>query len=216
MQKSSPSHRRGPYARINWDKAKILFQQPLPEQREGKKSIPVKDILSILAAVGAVGALFVFPGAAPAFGSLVLGRRNYSRWQTRQVVNRLTKQKYAKAEYLDDGRVKVTITRTGLVKALTYELAKMQLKKPDRWDRKWRAVIFDIPEKYKRIRDIFRMRLRQLSLYQLQESVYVAPYPCFEEIEFLRELYGVAFTVRYLLVEKIEDSDFLKAHFHLK
>ncbi len=57
--------------------------------------------------------------------------------------------------------------------------------------------------------------LRQLELYPLQKSVFVSPYPCFDEVEFLRELYGVAFTVRYLLVERIEKDEFLKQHFNV-
>ena len=100
-------------------------------------------------------------------------------------------------------------------RALTYQLDTMMVRKPKRWDKKWRVVIFDIPEKYRRVRDIFRSRLRQLSLYQLQESVYISPYPCFSEIEFLRELYGVSFTVSYLLVDRIEDDELLRSHFEL-
>jgi len=59
------------------------------------------------------------------------------------------------------------------------------------------------------------MRLRQLGLYQLQKSVFVSPYPCFDEIEFLRELYGERLSVQYLLVEKLEDDDWLRDRFQL-
>ena len=102
-----------------------------------------------------------------------------------------------------------------MVKALTYRLDTLMITKPKRWDKKWRVVIFDIPIKYNRVRDIFRSRLVQMGMYQLQESVYIYPYSCFSEIEFLRELYGVPFTARYLLVEHIENDDFLKYHFEL-
>lgn len=205
-----------PYANIDWEKASVLFQRH--KEIEGKTSsrLPkAKDILRILAGVGTIGAMFVFPGAASALGSLLLGDNKYGRWQTKQAISQLGKRKYVDIEYLDDGRVKVKITKTGLTKALTYELENMRLIKPKRWDGKWRVVIFDIPKKYNRIRDIFRMRLKQLGLYQLQESVYVSPYPCFKEIEFLRELYGVPFTVQYLLVEKLEDDEFLRDRFEL-
>ncbi|MBI5451859.1 hypothetical protein HY945_00165 [Candidatus Gottesmanbacteria bacterium] len=204
-----------PYANIDWEKASALFKKD-KNITGGKGKLPsTKDILKILAGVGAIGMVFIFPGAAPALGALVLGQKQYTRWQTKQVISGLGKRKYVKIEYLDDGRVRVKITKRGFVRALTYEIESMHLNKPKIWDRRWRVVIFDIPKKYGRVRDLFRMRIRQLGLYQLQESVYVSPTPCFNEIEFLRELYGVSFTVQYLLVERLEDDQYLRDHFEL-
>lgn len=204
-----------PYAKIDWQKAAVLFQRPI-DNRNYSGSLPrVKDILKILAAAGAIGMIFAFPGAAPALGLLVLGGHSYPRWQTRQVLKQLKKRKYVTVENLDDGRVKVKISKNGLTKALAYQLNDMKIKTPKSWDGRWRIVIFDISNKYSHIRDIFRMRLNQLGLYQIQKSVYVSPYPCFDEVEFLRELYGVSFTVKYILAQEIEDDDSLKAHFHL-
>lgn len=204
------------YADIDWEKAKILFQRPL-ESRDGKNgSLEVRSLLKVLAAAVGIGMIFIFPGAAPALSSLILGKKNYGRWEVRRMLKRLEKQKYIQIEYLPDGKVRVKITKNGLNRALTYELESMKVVKPKRWDGKWRVVMFDIPNKYKKVRDIFRMRLRQLGLYQFQESVYASPYPCFDEIEFLREIYGVGVTVRYLLAEKIEDDSILRAHFNLQ
>jgi len=205
-----------PYANIDWEKAKVLFQQPTKTSKGDKGFLKVRDILRILTIAGSIGFLFAFPGAGAAIGALVLADKEYSRWEVKRVVNRLKKQKWVDVDYLPNGQVKVTITKDGLVKALTYELDAMEINKPRKWDRKWRVVIFDIPNKYKRVRDIFRMRLHQLSLYQLQESVYVSPYPCYDEVEFLRQIYGVPFKVRYLLVEKIEDDESLLSHFDLE
>lgn len=204
------------YVDIDWEKAKVLFQRPLESRESKTESLQIRNVLKVLAAAAGIGIIFIFPGAAPALGSLILGGKSYDRWQVKRVISRLKKQKYVGIEYLSDGKVKVKITKDGLVRALTYELESMQIKKPKRWDGKWRVVTFDIPNKYKRVRDIFRMRLRQLGLYQFQESVYVSPYPCFNEIEFLREIYGVAVTVRYLLVETIEDDSFLRSYFNLQ
>lgn len=159
--------------------------------------------------------IFAFPGAAPAIGSLMLGENSYSSWRAKKIFDQLEKQDYIETIYGDDGKVTVKITHKGKVRALTYQLEDMKLVKPKNWDNKWRVVAFDIPDRYKRIRDIFRMRLIQLGLYKLQESVYVSAYRCFDEVEFLRQLYGVAFTVRYLLVDKIEDDELIRRHFDL-
>lgn len=203
------------YAQIDWDKSAKFFQK-IPVSGAEKRTYPsVKQLLHLLAKASAIGMTFAFPGAAPALGSLVLGGQRYDRWRTKQIVSQMAKQKLVKIKEGNDGKVTVIITKNGLARALTYQLECMSIKKPKKWDKKWRVIIFDIPEKYRRVRDVFRMRLQQLGLHKLQESVFVYPYPCFEEIEFLRELYGVAFTVRYLLVEEIEDDRQLKYHFKL-
>lgn len=203
-----------PYANIDWEKAAVLFQREV-SNTSSHKFPPTREILSTLAKVGAIGMIFLFPGAAPALGSLVLGEKSYPRWQTKQILSQLAKRKYVTVKYHNDGKVTVKITKNGMIRALTYKLDNLELKKPKQWDSKWRVVIFDIPDKYKHVRDLFRMRLGQLGLYKFQESVYVSPYNCSKEIEFLRELYGVPFTVKYLLVEKIEDDIYLRRHFDL-
>lgn len=213
---SKKSHKLSPYANIDWKKAALLFTKNKEIESKTSKLPSAKDVLRILAGVGTIGAIFVFPGAAPALGSLFLGQKQYGRWQTKQVISQLGRRKYAEIKYLKDGRVRVKITKAGLTKALTYELDNMRLNKPAKWDGKWRVIIFDIPKKYNRVRDLFRMRIKQLGLYKLQDSVYVSPIPCFNEVEFLRELYGVSFTVQYLLVERLEDDEYLRDLFELQ
>src|SRR3989338_6959670 len=201
--------------KIDWEKASLLFRKASKTQKGNSKYPQVKEILRVLAAVGGIGLVFAFPGAAAGISSLILGEDSYSSWRTRKIFNQLGRQKYISTKYGENGQVTVKITQKGMVKALSYQLDTMKVAIPKRWDKRWRVVIFDIPDKYKRVRDIFRTRLVQIGLHRLQESVYVCPYPCFDEIEFLRELYGIAFKVQYLLVEKIEDDRLLRQHFDL-
>lgn len=44
------------------------------------------------------------------------------------------------------------------------------------WDRKWRIVIFDIPEKQRTLRDGLRNKLKELGFGQWQKSVYITPH----------------------------------------
>lgn len=220
MRKKKYSKHANVYAHIDWAKAATLFVRPGEkngtEERVGGKQLKetTKTILTALAAAGVVGLIFAFPTVVPALGVVARAFRPIG-WRGRRNIDRLNRQKWVTVTEKDDGTVTVRITENGMMHALTYELEKMALLKPKHWDKKWRLVIFDIPEKHKRLRDVFRMRLTQLGLYMLQESVFVSPTPCFDEVEFLRELYGVSFSVRYLLVERIEDDTFLKEHFKL-
>lgn len=215
VKKRHKSYSQNPYARIDWEKAKELFKQPFHQPAKKKNFPSTKEILHILAAAGTIGLTFAFPKIGTSIGRLLLGSSYYNDWSSDQVLKQLKKQKYVEIKTNDDGSITLKITQNGLVRALTYQLEEMTINQPKRWDKKWRVVIFDIPNKYKRTRDIFRMRLHQLGLYQLQESTYIHPYPCFDQIEFLRELYGITFTVNYLLVEKLEDDGFLRRRFEL-
>ena len=60
----------------------------------------------------------------------------------------------------------------------------MKIRKPAKWDGKWRIVVFDIPENLRSIRQALREHLCRLQFYQLQKSVFVLPYECGDEIEF--------------------------------
>ena len=51
-----------------------------------------------------------------------------------------------------------------------------------KWDKKWRVVIFDIPQEMHRERNRFRVRLKSRGFYMIQKSVFVFPYPCEEEL----------------------------------
>lgn len=206
---------KDPYAKIDWEKAAILFKNSTSYTTKKRLFPLTKDVLRIIAGAGAVGLTFAFPGAALAISSILLGDKSYPRWSANKIFSQLDKQKFIDISENTDGSTTVKITQKGMTRALTYQLNTLKLKKPKHWDKKWRVVVFDVPEKYRRVRDVFRMRLRQLGLYQLQKSVYVSPTPCFKEIEFLRELYSVSINVRYLLVEKIEDDTFLRDHFSL-
>lgn len=204
------------FANIDWEKTALLFREPPKQEKESGAYPSTKEILMFLAGVGVVGLLLAFPPAITGVAAFVkLGRRDYSGWGMRRTLKRLKGQKYISVNEDEEGNVTVRITKQGMTRALSYKLESMELQKPKKWDGKWRVVVFDIPEKYKGLRDVFRMRLGQLGLHQLQESVYVSPYPCFDEVEFLRELYGVSFTVRYIVADRIEDDESLRQRFQL-
>lgn len=89
----------------------------------------------------------------------------------------------------------------------------MKIQEPKHWDGKWRMVLFDIPSSMKKLRDNFRFHLKRLGFYQYQKSVFIHPYPCQEEIDFLLELYSARRYVRQLVVSEIDNDLHLKKIF---
>jgi DNA-binding transcriptional regulator PaaX len=47
---------------------------------------------------------------------------------------------------------------------------EVKLKKPEKWDKKWRIVIFDIPNKKKPARNTLTEKLKKLGFYHLQKA----------------------------------------------
>ena len=89
----------------------------------------------------------------------------------------------------------------------------ISFKKSKDWDKKWRIVLFDIPEKDRAFRDILRGHLRELKFFKLQHSVFVSPHPFEVAILELTELYSAQAYVRVITAEKIDNEDSLKRHF---
>ncbi len=91
----------------------------------------------------------------------------------------------------------------------------MEIPKMKKWDGKWRVFLFDIPENKKKFRDIFRSHLKKLGFFEFQKSVFVHPFDCENELEFLIEFYNIRANVRFILAEKIDNELHMKNHFNL-
>jgi phenylacetic acid degradation operon negative regulatory protein len=89
---------------------------------------------------------------------------------------------------------------------------ELQITFPKRWDKKWRVVVFDIPEKNKKLRDEFRRRLKKLGFVEFQKSVFAHPHPCEDEINTLINFFDLRENVRCLESTLSYDAD-LRKHF---
>ena len=68
-----------------------------------------------------------------------------------------------------------------------YLTEQLEFKNSDKWDGKWHIVIFDIPNEKRKMRDVVRHKLLRIGFLELQESVYVYPFDCLLEINFLKK-----------------------------
>lgn len=88
--------------------------------------------------------------------------------------------------------------------------------KPEKWDKKYRIVIFDIPEGSRKIRDELRKTIQGFGFICLQKSVWLYPYPCQNIIELLKQYLGVHGEAIYMTVDSIENDGWIKDFFKLK
>jgi len=109
---------------------------------------------------------------------------------------------------------KIKITSRGHSRALAYRISNTKLPVARKWDKKWRLVLFDIPEPKKKIRDSLRRRLKLLGFLEFQKSVFIYPYPCENEINLIINFYDIADCVYYLEAPITPDKNF-RIHFKI-
>lgn len=115
-----------------------------------------------------------------------------------------------------DGTITLVLNDDGKKKALTYKASAMKIQRAGLWDKKWRVVIFDIPEDEREARDSIREHLEHMGFFVLQRSVFVHPFDCKDEIDFLIELHDIRKYVRFLVAQSIDNEPHLKKFFNLE
>lgn len=103
----------------------------------------------------------------------------------------LEKKKIVSFKELGNGKIKIELTHKGKLLTREYDLDNLKLNKPKIWDKKWRVIMYDIPDYHKKARDAFRRKIREMGLYPIQKSVWVSPYDCMPEIEFLCAVFDI-------------------------
>jgi len=109
----------------------------------------------------------------------------------------------------------LSLTEKGKLKCLDCKLNNLKDNKGE-WDSKWRMIAFDIPDKYKQGRDALRGKLEKIGFCKLQESVFVAPYNCKDEMMLLINHFKLSKYVRFGVLEYIDNEDYLRSFYKIK
>ncbi|MEK7121329.1 MAG: hypothetical protein AAB857_01325 [Patescibacteria group bacterium] len=118
----------------------------------------------------------------------------------------LYRSKLIKERENSDGSLTMVLTDKGKKKAITFNIDNMEIKKPKKWDKKWRLVLFDIPEKHKPAREALRDALKRLSFHEYQKSVFIHPYECQKEIDFVIEYFDIRPFVRIIISVSLDNE----------
>jgi DNA-binding transcriptional regulator PaaX len=119
-------------------------------------------------------------------------------------------------EFHEDGEnVKIVLTESGKKRILHYKLGNMEIKKPKRWDGNWRIVAFDIPENKKVARNALGYKMKEIGLLPFQKSLWIYPYECKDEIDFISSVFEVGKYVHYIVTRSITNDELLRKRFNL-
>lgn len=189
----------------------VLSDSP---QATASKLLLTLALGSIIIAGGAT-----LPGILKASASFFRTRKkkiNFSQKSLRNSFHYLKKKKWLKIVEEKDGNVRVSLTNKGRKRLREFSLEAITLKKPKKWDQKWRICMFDIPaypKKYNLAREALRNKIKELGFFQVQKSVWVYPYECEDEILFIAEMFEVQPYIEMLTVEKFLHENLLLRHF---
>ena len=136
-------------------------------------------------------------------------------YRIRQAVKRLEQKGLVRFEK-DSSGWKIHLSDKGKAQGDTFDaMERIRIKKPARWDGRWRIVIFDIWERRRGTRDKLRILLRKAGFYKVQDSVWAHPYDCAELIVFVRTQMRLGQSILYVVADGIENDEKIKKHFNL-
>lgn len=127
---------------------------------------------------------------------------------------RLRRQKLIDFTEKDD-KFSIVLTENGKEVFLRFNYEDLKIKIPKIWDRNFRVIIFDVPETRRSARDSLREKMKELGCVRFNDSVWVYPYPCQEEIDFIANYWKIGKYVHFILASDITNRDLLEKAFHL-
>lgn len=182
-----------------------------------KIKIRKKLILNILETIAIIGA-FTVAATSPYFWRSILKsyfrHRQYYHQEILKLIRFLRYRGYIQI-LKKEGLIKVELTERGRKRLKNLKIWDLKIKKPKKWDKKWRIIIFDVPKEKNKTRDIFRLKLREFGFYQLQKSVWIYPHECLKEIVLLRKLLNIIPNVKIITSSELEADEKILKHFRL-
>ena len=169
-----------------------------------------KIILKTVEAAGVLAVALLAPNALQALKQVGLLPKPHQR----EIFNS-SRHRLVKTGLLIYENGFLRLTAKGRTKLQQLEHRDYKLVKPKRWDKKWRILIFDIPERQRILRTQIRRTILSVGFMKLQKSVWVYPYDCEDFVNLIKADFKIGKDLLYLIVDSIENDKFIKEYFQL-
>lgn len=171
------------------------------KNRALKKSEITKDILRVLGVGVVIPMVFLFPGSGLLLREFLKNNKINKNYLDFRRMLRQAKNKRLVGVIQKNGRDFLRITSLGKEELLRYDIDDLCIRRENKtWDGLWYVVIFDIPEKHKQARVALGSKLKEIGFYRFQKSVFVFPFECLNEIDFIKEFFKVG---KFIVVLKV-------------
>lgn len=186
------------------------------QKTKREKLGPLSQKILLLLLAGAALGLTASPmGYFKIIGGVAKEWKKINRRALHNAIRRLYKSKLIDVKDNTNGNVTMILSEKGKKRALTYQIDEIKIPKMKKWDCNWRIVLFDIPEKFKKSRDALSFALKKMGFYKFQKSVFIHPFDCQNEVDFVIEFFSLRPYVRYIIAHHLDNELQLKHHFHL-
>ena len=175
-----------------------------------------KEIILMLAAgsVLSLAAILSGPNVLKIIKALKRDYNRLSKQKIKDAIRQLERKKIIELQK-DGYETYIKLTKDGQRQILKYKLGELKFGRVKKWDGKWRIIVFDIPEKFRKARQAVSFTLRKAGAYQFQKSVFVYPDDCEDDIRFVAGIYGVRPFVKFIEAGRIDNEPILKRHFEI-
>jgi len=170
-------------------------------------------ILMTVATVGILTIAMLAPNALQVLRPFLKHKKKYNlKYYLNQKARKLVRDGLLEIHTKGEKQF-VSLTDKGKRKLLYYQIME---KKKQKWDGKWRVVIFDVWENTRSKRNRLRNEIKDFGFIQLQRSVWIYPYECAEFIELLKTDLSFGKNIRYLVVESLDHDEKLRNYFNVR
>ena len=172
-------------------------------------------ILASIKVAGLITMAILAPNALQILGTLHKGKKlANAKYYIKTTVGKLHRQ--GLIEFKRDGEKKyIILSKKGDARLLLHQSLSPKDRLSQRWDGKWRVVIFDIKEATRATRDRLREELVDIGFVKVQNSVWIFPHDCEEFIFLLKTEFELGRSVLFMIVEKLENDKWLRKKFDL-
>lgn len=128
-------------------------------------------------------------------------------WQDFKRKIRRLKQRGLIRKFYENKTYHLELTDRGKTEMNNLDFQHMRVKRPKVWDKKWRVVIYDIPEDDHEIRNAIREKLYQMGFLQIQKSIYIYPFECTTEVNVICQRYGERSRIKFMIADIVEGEE---------
>lgn len=185
-------------------KSKILKRKTRIRFTVGERE---KEAIKMIGLGTLIIASFALPGLPIAFKTIsdVRGNKGLQKF-----LENLEKKNII---YLGDEKIRLTKRGRELLKQI--QIYDITIIKPDKWDGIWWLVSYDVPKKFDRQRDHFRFHLKRMGFYQVQDSLWVYPFQCKQEIAVIAKELEISPFIIIMATDNLPNQKYMEDFFNL-
>lgn len=201
---------------------KSVLKNQKNELEKKYKAWELRDVVMAALGISLVlgGSILLTPNFPIVLGGLIkiieeIRGIKITKPKLRRILKRLEKRKLISIDGRGD-KIQVKVLEGGRIKVIKYSVKSLlEAKKNRKWNKRWFMVVFDVPEAERNKRDYLRKFLHDIGFYPYQQSVYVFPYECEEEVKLIKRIVEGGKYISYIVAERLEREDEVKKLFNM-